>query len=183
MSNKIGIVFYILLALAFVLVVVQRHNVKQLETAVYERAQSQHVIESYVLSSFDAGEFQGKAGITEICLPHLSETSLVLFLPSGLCRACFSSLIFAFQDRNIPGNRITVISEREDIEVKAECLARGIHYLVNNQPVDSVSSILLFRLYQGFLPVALCYNVSREPLLSLFLSDDDRLFQVLSGND
>ena len=182
MLGKANYLIFILLAAVLVLVLVQRHNVKQVETAMLEKSQGQRVLENYILSSFYANEFQGRAEVNDMCYPHLNDTSFVLYLPPELCRACFSSLVFSFQDRNIPGSRITVISGREDIEVKAECLARGIRYLVNDLAVAPISDIILFRLYQGFLPVALSYNVGREPLLSLFLSDDDRLLQILSGN-
>ncbi len=184
MSGKIYNIFFILLlVLAVVLVVVQRYKAEQMGMALQEIIHEHGVLEQYALSTFYANEFEGRAEISEICYPLLTDTSFVLYLPPGLCRACFSSLIFSFQDRNLPGSRITVVSGREDIDVKAECFARGIRYLVDNRPVAPLSDIILFRLYQGFLPVALSYNVGREQLLTLFLSDDDKLLQTLSGND
>lgn len=183
MSTKAFILFFSLLAATLSLFFISWHKLNQLEKAILESRREKRVFESYILSSFNTTDLHDKVIISEICQPYLNDTSLVIYLPSGLCRACFSSLIFSFQDRDLPGNRVTVISGREDFEVKAECFSRGIHYIVNDLSVESVSDVMLFRLYQGFLPIGMKYNVGRESLLSLFLSDDERLLHVLAGAD
>jgi hypothetical protein len=183
MSSKINYLFSSLSVLMLVMFALQMMNVNRIEKALDENIKAQRVLDNYILSTFSLDSSLSKEKVAEICRPHLKDSSYVLYLPAGLCRACFSSLLFAFQDHGISGETITVISGQEDFEVKAECLARGIHYMVNTEKVESISDILLFRLYQGFLPVVLSYNLGRDKVLSLFLSDNDRLLQILSGAD
>jgi hypothetical protein len=151
-----------------------------LEEVVLQETQKKSVFESYILSSFNASTLQDKVLVYELCQPYLNDSSLVVYLPSGLCHACFSSLIFSLQDQKFPGDKVTIISEQEDFEVKRECLSLGIHYSVERLPVESISDILVFRSYRGFLPIAMEYDLKREPILPLFLSDNEKLLRILT---
>ena len=181
MLTKTHILSISLIAISLTLVLVLRHSIVQLENAMLGMKMEQRVMEDYILSSFNENNLQDKTIISDICQPYLCDTNYVVYLPKGLCRACFSSLIFSFQDKEVPGNRIIVICGEEDIQVKSECFSRGIQYVVNSQPIEAFSNIMLFRLYNGFLPIALEYNLGREQLLTLFFSNDERLLQILSG--
>lgn len=162
---------------------VSRHSVNQMENAMRGMAKEKHILEEYILSSFDGSNQQDRVIVSNICQPFINDTSFVVYVPIGLCRACFSSLIYSLQDIAFPVKRVTVITERDDYEVKTECISRGIQYVVSDQSVDMISSILLFRLYQGFLPISMQFSLGRETILPLFLSDDERLFQIISGVD
>lgn len=183
MLNKVYVLFFSLVAIMLATVLILRRNVNQLEVAMLGMAQKQRVMENYILSSFNESTHHDEAMILETCQPFLNDTSLVLYLPSSLCRACFSSLIFSLQDNSFPWGKVTVISEREDFEVRSECLSRDISFVIGNQHVELFSNIMLFRLYQGYLPISMEFSLNRESLLPLFLSDDERLLQVISGAD
>lgn len=183
MSTKSHIIFLSLFLVALAFILVSRRSVHQLEEAVRQEAQKESVLENYILSSFNAATLQDKALISESCLPRLNDTDVIAYLPSGLCHACFSSLLFALQDRGLPWDRITVICAEEDYDVRSECRARGINYFVESLPIESISDILVFRLYRGFLPVVMDYDLKREPLLPLFLSDNENLLRVLTRAD
>lgn len=175
MLNRVYFLFISLAALMLATVLVLRRNVNQLEATMLSLAQKQRVMENYILSSFNESTHQDKAMILESCQPFLNDTSLVLYLPSSLCRACFSSLVFSLQDNGLPLSRVTVISEREDFEVRTECVSRDISFVVGDQNVELFSNIMLLRLYQGYLPISLEFSLNRESLLPLFLSDDEGL--------
>lgn len=183
MSNKAYILFISLLAVTLALVLLSRHSVNQMESTMLGIDKEIHNLEDYILASFDGSNQKDKVIVSDICQPFINDTSLVIYLPIGLCRACFSSLIYSLQDMDFPNNRITVISEREDYEVKTECIARSIEYVVTDQPVEMISNIILFRLYQGFLPITMLFSLGRENILPLYLSDEERLFQIISGTD
>lgn len=181
MSNKAIILFFSLLVITGILVSFQRYNVNRIGKAVENTAIIERTLRNYVLASFDSNSLRGKVEVTKMCEPYLKDGIFVLYLPSGLCRACFSSLLFAFQDHELPGDRVVVISEREDVEVKAECVARGITFMVSNQEIEFISDIILFRLYRGFLPISMNYNLGRNSILPLFFSEDEQMLQILSG--
>jgi len=183
MSTKTALIFFPLVVAMLALVLISRHSVNRLEEALLRDAEKERVFESYTLSSFNASALQDKVLVSELCQSYLNDSSLVAYLPSGLCRACFSSLVFSLHDHEFPEDRITIISEQEDFEVKKECFSRGIHYMVEKLPVGSIPDIMVFRLYRGFLPIAIEYNLNREPLLPLFLSDDERLLRILTHAD
>lgn len=183
MSTKSHLIFLFLFLVALAFILVSRRSVHQLEEAVRQEAQKESVLENYILSSFNATTLQDKALISESCQSRLNDTDVIAYLPSGLCHACFSSLLFALQDHGIPGNRVTVICEKEDYEARSECRARGINYLVESLPIESISDILVFRLYRGFLPIVMEYDLKRKSLLPLFLSDNENLLHILTGSD
>lgn len=183
MSTKSYIIFLFLSFLALALVLTSRRCVHQLEDVVRQEAQKERVLENYILSSFNATTLQDRALVSEVCQSFLDDSLLVAYLPASLCHACLSSLLFALQDHDFPWSKVSIISEKEDYEARTECSSRGINYVVKTLSVESISDILVFRLYRGFFPIVMDFDLSREPILSIFLSDNENLFRALSGSN
>lgn len=136
---------------------------------------------NYILHSFNLHSTREQTQATDISLSFLKDSSLVVFLPRGLCRACFSSLLIELQDNHIPGDRVYVISDGRDYEVQFECIARGVHYSGIDAHLDGLHDIILTRYYRGYFPVQMLYDLGREKVFKLFISDDEKLFYSLSG--
>lgn len=182
MSTKSYTIIFFLFFVALALVLVSNLHVCRIKDAVKQNVQTERVFENYILASFNATTLQDRALVSEVCQSYLDDAHLVAYLPSGLCHACFSSLLLALQDYDYPWSKVIIISEKEDYEVRAECYARSINYMVKTLSVESVSNILVFRSYRGFFPIVMDYDLSREPILPLFLSDNEKLFHILAGS-
>ena len=167
-------VLSLLLCLVVVCVCIcwQYHNQVKLDKAVRHTLSLNRNMAKYISNSFVASWHSEEEKIISQLMEEIDSSSYYVYLPAGLCRACFTSLLFAFQDNQIDFSKISVFSERLEIEVKSECLSQGAHYAVRNTGVDGIEDIIIVRLYQGYLPLAMKYNLEREYELQLFLSDN-----------
>lgn len=170
----------LIVILAASLVFVQQRNINKVNKAFRKIVDTVYALEDYILSSFDAYESEIGVNVINSLVPITKDTCLVLYLPSSLCRACFSSLLFDLQDYGIPWQSISVLVEKNDYEVRSECVSRGIHYMISDVKVEGVSDIIITRNYRGTIPIFMNYNLDRSYILKLFLSDSDKFINAKS---
>lgn len=168
--------FPILISFALILfplfTVAQLFNVSRINRELNDAKERQRDLENYVCNSFVAACNEAENGAYYCSLPFLTESSVVVYLPEGLCRSCFMTLLFAFQDLSVSADRVVVLSESLDMEVRSACNARGIKFQKTDHSIDGLSDIIVSRLVHGSIPIAVRYNLERDYVLSLFFSDD-----------
>ena len=169
MSHKYIIVSWIISAISVFCVVIQKNNIDKITKVLEHNNDVRQTLEQYVVNSFLEGITIGEQNAVEICNAYMTDSTLVMYLPSSICRACFSSLVLSLQDNDFPFNKISVLSELCDIGVQSECLARGIKNIVINAPVFDVDNIILTMRGRNGV-VSMRYNLGDEYILSMFLS-------------
>ena len=147
----------------------QQHNVNKLKQRIYEK---EIPTISYVKSSFDINGNEAGLEVIKSLVPSMSDSTICIFLPSSLCRSCFTSLLFSLQDNNVNWYNLKVVSEIDDYEIRSQCISRGIDYSVMGYAVDGVNDIIIVRKYNGFRPISMMYNYNYDSILTLFLSDE-----------
>lgn len=173
MSRR-GVLFSgVVLILSLILIVIQQFNIKRIATVLGDLVLKQQNEEKYIISSFDKHNLIREADVMKFCLDCARDSICVVYIPESLCRACFSSLLLAFQDNEYPFSRIMVISEKDDYEIRSECVSRGISYRTSNYSYDGLDDIFVVRYYRRVYPIAMKYNLERESILRLFLDDVD----------
>ena len=174
---------YCILIIAILLVVFQYLNIKRVEKNLIMSLSQQKRLERYIVSSFNVTWRQEEVEAIGISLSMLTDSCYVIYLPMGLCRSCFTSLLFAFQDNNIDYKNVTVLSEANDFEVKSICSARGVGYYALEYSLGGLNDIIVSRLYQGHYPLSMKYNLERNEILSLFLSNDNKNLSSIIESD
>lgn len=154
------------------LVFIQGKNAKEMQHNVERIKSLNENLAGYVCHTFSLSWLSEEEKVFNQILPYMDESTFLVYLPAGLCRSCFSSLLFAFQDNGIELSKISVFSEQSDVEVKSECVSRGARFKIFPTGTEGIEDILVFRLYKGFLPINIKYNLERNSELMLFLSDD-----------
>jgi len=170
MSSKLSIVSWIITGAAILCVFIQHNNVVNANMVVSQGNAIRLALESYVVKSFRSGTMFDECRALDICNAHLSDSTLVMYLPNSLCRACFSSLLFSIQDNNFPFRKVIVLSENEDIEIKSECLSRGIRNIVLNYTESNIDDIIITCLDSDGQPSHIRYNIGDEYIVKMFLS-------------
>ena len=170
--NISGVVLFVLF---FLLSLFQYLGISRSKDVIAEMSNQISTLNTYVWHDFAIMTKEDEIELFDSLIGQASGAKLFIYVPDGLCRACFSSLLFSLHDNNVLENEIYVLSEVDDLEIKAECLARGISFFVSSKRFDSVCDILVFRLYRGYLPIMMKYALGRERILKLFLLDDENL--------
>ena len=80
--------------------------------------------------------------------------------------------MFAIQDNCVSFQRIKVLCEVDDYEIRSECISRDIRFGVLNYAIESATDIIIYRKSKG-IPISMRYNLGRDHILTLFLSDED----------
>lgn len=181
MSNKLIISFSAVLCFSLVFVVIQYINVASISRDYRAAKDIISSLEDYVCNSFIVGCKEEENEAINRAVPFLTDSSFVVYLPESLCRSCFTTLLFAFQDHSVDYERIIVLCEGNDVEVKAACTARGIGYFPLGDSIDGLFDIIVTRLCYGITPLAIKYNLERDQVFALFLSDDTRFISVLNN--
>lgn len=177
MSRKsIGVILSILFLSAF-FVLAQYHNISRIKKELDISRFQQRSLEEYVFGSYEAVWRNEETRAIDCALSEIHDSCYVIYLPAGLCRSCFTSLLLAFQDHQIDSKRITVLSEANDMEVRAACSARSIHFQLLFEPIEGLNDIIVTRLYRGFFPLAMKYNLDRDYVFAMFLSDNHDYLQ------
>lgn len=176
---NVVIIFVTYLAL-LTLIFVQHRRLMAVQSRFDESIQLCMHDQEYIWSSFSVQKVATSYGVFsgyEDYLSTLSDSSIVVFLPSEICRSCFVSMLCVFSDSNVDYSNVCVVSERNDYQVFSECTSRHIQYVVSELFFDTIApeEIVLFRKYCGFLPITMNYSVGKDNILSLFLSDNKSL--------
>lgn len=171
MSRKTIGALLSILSLSALFVLVQNHNISSIKKELDISRLKQRSLEEYVFCSYEAVWRDEENRAIGRALSEIQDSSLVVYLPAGLCRSCFTSLLLAFQDHQIDSKRITVLSEANDMEVRAACSARSIQFQLLFEPIEGLNDIIVTRHYRGFFPLAMKYNLDRDYVFALFLSD------------
>lgn len=169
--------------MALALVIVQQINLRSVETLLRESRRVQSEFQHYSIQTFNLQNSIEQRHAIETCMSLQQDSSLVAFIPRGLCRACFTSLLMALHDSNFPSTNILIVNDGNDVEVKSECVSRGFRYMSINLGLDNLGDIVLTRKYRGVLPIYMLYDQGRDSVLKTFISDDERLFGSLVGMD
>lgn len=170
MSNNITVVSWIISAIFVFCVVVQKNSINKLTELLERNIEVNQVLEHYVIDSFREETAIRDYQIVEISNAYLTDSTLVVYLPFSLCRACFSSLVFSLQDNDFPFQNVTVLSERENLEIQSECMSRGIKNNVLNVPYSDVGNIILTKRGRDGQIVSMRYNLGDGYIVQRFLS-------------
>ena len=172
-STLFTILLFLLLS---ALVIVQYVNVSKMRKGLDLTLQRQSVLEEYVFNSYEITWKEEENNAINCALSEIRDSNYVVYLPAGLCRACFTNLLLAFQDHQIGFDRISVLSEINDMEVRAMCNARGVSIRLLNESIEGLDDIIVTRLYRGFFPLAMKYNLDRDQIFAMFVSDNHDYF-------
>ncbi|MBO5562693.1 MAG: hypothetical protein J5939_03145 [Bacteroidales bacterium] len=183
MWNKELTGYLALLLLIFSIVCLQQYIIHKLYSMLAQTKTLQTGYRNYVLNTFNQQNTSAQINVADICKTYLKDSSFVVFLPKGLCRSCFSSLLIDLQDSRISGEKVCVISDGFDYTARAECKARNMDYLSIPLGIDDISGIVIVRNYRGFMPVQMLYNQSSKNVFQLFISDDENLLPFLYGKE
>lgn len=170
MSSKYIAVSWIITVISVFCVIIQKNNIEKITNLLEHNNDVRQTLEQYVVNSFREGMAIGEQNAVEICNAYMTDSMLVLYLPFSLCHACFSSLVLSLQDNNFPFHNVSVLSERGDIGVQSECLARGIKNVVLDVPSFDVGSIILTMRGRDGQIVSMRYNLGDDYILNMFLS-------------
>lgn len=174
MFKKSSVIIYGVLIVSLLFVFIQHLNIKRIESSFSVLLNQQVGLENYVSSSFNVMWQEQENEAIQLALSMLADSCYVVYLPAGLCRSCFTTLLFAFQDHNVDFNKITVLSEANDPEIRSACNARGILFHVLDTSLNGITDIIVTRLYHGYLPLAVKYNLERDRIFALFISDNSK---------
>lgn len=177
MSKKSYFLFVALL-LSVLFVIIQAFNVSAINKKLNITRYRQLSLEDYAYNSFFVSWKDSENEAINFALPFLEDYSYVVYLPAGLCRSCFSTLLFAFQDHSVSFETILILCETNDLEVKAACNSRGIHFISLNSTIEGLSDIIVTRNYNGVIPMAMKYNLERDYIFSVFLSERHHIFPI-----
>ena len=156
--------------LSLVLITIQWLSVRRMEKALESSSSAQRVMEQYILSSFNPELSYSERFFLESCQPVLNDSSCLFYVPQSLCRACFSSLFFAFEDLSISGKSLLAIRDSNDPEVMAECSSRGIRCIAAPFSIDAEDNIILARKTEDGAIRVMSFTVGLEPILHMFFT-------------
>lgn len=170
MSNKYIFAAWIVIALLVSCIFIQKSNFDKVTIILEQKAEVNHVLEHYVVNSFREGMIIDEYQAIDICNAYITDSTIVMFLPFSLCRACFSSLVFSLQDNNFPLQKVTVLTERDNLNIQSDCLPLGIKTIVLEIPNSAVGNIILTRKGPEGQIISMRYNLGDDYIVKLFLN-------------
>lgn len=169
MSSKFIAVSWVISAVSVICVLIQNHSINRASEILEQNRHIRQDLEEYVVASFQGSidEYQ----IIDMCDAYINDSKMAIYLPVGLCRACFSSLVFTLQDIAFPFEDITVICDDRDIEVQSECISRGMNNILLEISDSPIKDIVIIKRGKDGRPVSMRYNLGDEYILNIFLSN------------
>lgn len=163
------VILYCVSGISLLLVIIQFYNIRCIDRELKSVQAQQIGLEDYICNSFDVTWRDAESIAINTMIPFVDNYSLVVYLPSGLCRACFTTLLIACQEHEIDFNKVIVLSETEDLWIKSSCTSREIKYLTLNEEIEGLFDVYVSRLDHGVTPLVMRYNLERDYEFSLFM--------------
>lgn len=182
MSNKYLGLSWIISVLSVLCVIVQKNNIERISDVLEHNNDARMTLAQYVVESFQVGRVMNEYQAIDICEAYLTDSTVVVYLPFSLCRACFSSLVFSLQDNGFPLHKVVVLSERTNLEIQSECLARGIKNVVLNVSGFDIETILITRRNRDGQMVSMRYDLGDDYILTLFLTSSSPKYHETVGD-
>ena len=172
MLNKNTLVIFTLVSLSlllFTLIVLQQKKTSDLKSVFIQR---EHILSNYILNSSSLiSRDEENMALLEMS-ELLSDSVLVVFVPTGLCQSCLSSLFLCLRETEWPMNNVRILSTSDDFLIKKVINSTGCQYFLSNNDYQESTSIIILRKVKGYNPIYIKYSDEYEFILKLFLAQE-----------